>query len=106
MSLGASTTDTSLYFKDLPEDDLTSFTTSTIQQQQQQQYVEQPPPAPSHPEFYLPRHSDETRGKFQLGLQDAELYVGRFAMLAAILLMSVEISTGESLPDQLARYFG
>jgi hypothetical protein len=107
VSFGAATTDTSLYFKDLPEDDLTSFTTNTIQQQQQQQqHVEQPPPAPSHPELYLPRHSEETRGKFQLGLQDAELYVGRIAMLTAILLLSVEISTGESLPDQLARYFG
>ena len=102
MSLGAATTDTSLFFKDLPEDDLSTFTTSSIQQQ----HVGQAPPAPSHPEFYLPRHSDETRGKIQLCLRDTELYVGRVAMLAAVLLLGVEISTGASLPDQLARYFG
>lgn len=98
MALGAATTDTSLFFKDLPEDDLTSLTTSSIQ------HVEQAPPAPS--EFYLPRHSDETKGKIQLYLRDTELYVGRIAMLAAVLLLGVEISTGASLPEQFARYFG
>lgn len=103
VSLGAATTDTWVY-KDDPEDKLTCFTTANLQPQRVEKA---PPPTPSIPELYLiPRHSSEQAEKARLCLSNIELYIGRIAMLAAILLLGIEVATGASLPDQLARYFG
>lgn len=102
-ALGAATTDTTLFYKDHPHEDLSSFaTTDTVNINRE---VQDRPPS-TRPEFYLPRHSDENAVKAHVLLGDAELMLGRFAMVAAILFLGVEIMTGTSLPDQLARLFG
>jgi len=104
-ALGAATTDTSLFYKDHPDDeDLSSFAVTNTRSVNIRQHTERAPP--SRPEIYLPRHSDENASKARLRLSEAELVVGRFAMLSAILLFGVEITTGISFPDQLARFFG
>jgi hypothetical protein len=54
----------------------------------------------------LPRHSPPQevlqRQKFML---DAEMFVGRLAMVAAMVLFANEIFTGSSLADQVSKLF-
>lgn len=101
-ALCAATTDTKLFFKDHPDEDLSIFATTATTTVQRR--VER---APLHPEMiYLPKHSDESAELARAVLSETELIVGRVAMMVAILLFGVELATGASLPDQLARYFG
>lgn len=48
--------------------------------------------------FDLPRHS---RFDFEDGAAKAEMVLGRVAMIAALILLAVELATGQSLPEQL-----
>lgn len=54
------------------------------------------------PDIYLPRHSDAQAKEARIAMYNAELMLGRVAMLASLVLFGVEITTGTSLPDQLA----
>jgi len=69
-----------------------------VQQQQTQQL-------PSS--WDLPRHSpdQQTISRLRL-LEDTEMMLGRVAMIAALVLFSVELTTGQSLPYQIGSFFG
>lgn len=54
------------------------------------------------PDIYLPRRSDAQANEARIAMYNAELMLGRVAMLASLVLFGVEITTGTSLPDQLA----
>lgn len=49
--------------------------------------------------IFLPRLSQDKRRADQL--MDAELIIGRIAMMASIVMISSEILAGTSLPDQI-----
>jgi hypothetical protein len=54
------------------------------------------------PDIFLPRHSDHQAKEARIAMCNAELMLGRVAMLASLVLFGVEVTTGTSLPDQLA----
>lgn len=56
----------------------------------------------------LPRSTMERKIQANLvnPLGTAELYIGRVAMVAAVILFSTELMTGRSLPDQIFGFLG
>lgn len=60
---------------------------------------------PPSPDIYLPRHSAKAQ-EARIAMHNAELILGRLAMIAAIVLFGVELLTGTSLPDQLSHMIG
>jgi hypothetical protein len=60
---------------------------------------------PPSPDIYLPRHSSKAQ-EARIAMYNAELILGRLAMIAAIVLFGAELTTGTSLPDQLAHMVG
>jgi hypothetical protein len=60
---------------------------------------------PPSPDIYLPRHSSKAQ-EARIAMHNAELILGRLAMIAAIVLFGVELLTGTSLPDQLYHMIG
>ena len=97
MALDVATTDTTLFYKDDDDEHMNAFVTTNSGSLHRPRASKQV----QAKTIYLPRHSDGNTGIAQRYLSQAELLVGRVAMLAAVLLLGVEVTTGMSLPDQL-----
>lgn len=88
--------DSRLFYRDSSED-TQAFTTDIPR------IIKQKTTLPRLSKLELPRQVEADVAKARMMFQ-VEMVVGRVAMVAAVVLFLVEVTTGQSLPDQIASW--
>ena len=91
---------TKLQYRNQAEDDSLYFTDSSeaIANSLQERSNQVPP------SMFLPRQSQRNASRIEV-MMDAEMFLGRIAMMASIIMISLEVCVGISLPDQIYNLF-